>query len=114
MKTKIFLSLLLTGFSMADILYVKKNRCILDDYYFANKKFHYVYSSTNNNASTTKFKTSDLEYGYEFVDSKCQKIKVLQDTKMNYQDYKFMTALTGLLIGFSIFLFSILIFVKKR
>jgi len=115
MKNKyLFLIFMIVSSSLsADILYIKKKRCILDDYYFQNNKFHYTYSSTRNQTSTTKFKASDLEYGYEYVDSKCQKLQVLKDTKMTYQNYKFMVALTGLLIGFLIFSFVIFVFIKK-
>jgi len=113
MKKLIFIFFVLYTISDADILYVKKKRCILDDYYFQNNRFHYTYSSTGNDASTKTFKSSDLEYGYEYINDKCQKIQVLKDTKMTYRNYKFMTALTGLLIGFTLYISVIFIFLKK-
>ncbi len=105
--------IILSSFLSADILYIKKNRCILDNYYFQNNKFYYTYSSTGYKASTKTFKASDLEYGYEYVNDKCQKLQVLKDTKMTYQNYKFMAALTGLLIGFLVFSSVIFVFIKK-
>lgn len=113
-KSKYLIVLLfLTVFLQADILYVKKKRCILDDYYFQNNKFYYTYSSSNSSYSTSKFKANDLEFGYEYTNNTCQKIQVLKDTHLSYDNYKFMTALTGLLIGFSIFISVILIFTRK-
>ncbi len=114
MKTKyLFVISLLSVFVYSDVLYIKKNRCIHDNYYFTNKEFNYTYSSTGNSASTLYFKAKDLEFGYEYVNNVCQKIAVLKTTNMTYADYKFMTALTGLLIGFVVFLVSILLFIKR-
>lgn len=110
MKKILFVSLLFSSYVFADILYVKNKRCILDDYYFNSGKFHYDYSSTGYHASTSKFKNKDLEYGYEYVDNKCQKLQILKITNMTYSDYKFMTALVGLLIGFSILIILIVVF----
>jgi len=70
---KFILLIIISLISGADTLYVKKNRCILDNYYFANSRFHYTYSSTGNEASTKTFKSTDLEYGYEFVNNQCKK-----------------------------------------
>lgn len=113
MQSKYLLLLFIFTSSHADVLYVKNERCITDDYYFKNSRFHYDYSSTGQHASSANFKISDLEFGYEFVDGKCQKIQALKDTGMTYHNYKFMMALTGLLIGFTIFISVIFIFVKK-
>lgn len=113
-KSKYLIILLFLTVSLkADILYVKKKRCILNDYHFKNSEFNYTYTSNNRSFTTNKFKAGDLEYGYEYTDNKCQKIQVLKDTHMTYADYKFMTALTGLLIGFIIFIFVIFVFIKK-
>ena len=108
-----FTIIFLTLFINADILYVKKKRCILDDYYFKNSKFHYTYSSTGRNASTSTFKSSDLVFGYEYRDNKCQKLQILKDTQISYRDYKFLNALAGLLLGFTVFITSIFIFTKR-
>jgi len=113
MKTYLFFILFFSSFLTADILYVKNNRCILDDYYFQNARFNYDYSSTGRHASSAKFKSTDLEYGYEFVNNKCKKIQVIKDTGLSYQRYKFLSAFTGLLIGFTIFISVIFIFIKK-
>jgi len=108
-----FIIAVLTVFINADILYVKKKRCILDNYYFKNSKFHYTYSSTGRNASTSTFKSSDLVFGYKYKDNKCEKLQILKDTQISYRDYKFLNALTGLFLGFTIFVTSIFIFTKK-
>ncbi len=114
MKNKHLLILVfLSSFLYSNILYVKDNRCIKDDYYFASSAFHYTYSSDSVDSSSADFISSDLEYGYEFVDGKCQKIQVLQDIKMTFSHYKFMVALTGLLLGFVIFITTLFIFIKK-
>ncbi len=115
MKIKYLLlsSLFLITSSFSDILYVKKKRCILDTYYFQNNNFHYTYSSSGSSYSTQYFKSKDLEYGYIYLNNKCQKIQILKDTHMTYHDYKFMIALTGLLLGFLIFTSVIFIFIKK-
>ncbi len=99
--------------SNSDVLYAKKKRCIHDDYYFANNKFYYTYSSNNRHASTTTFKVSDLVFGYEYKDNKCQKLQILRDLSLGYRDYQFLVALTGLLLGFTLFFFSLFIFVKR-
>jgi len=112
MKHLIFILLLSTLVS-ADVLYVKKKRCILDNYYFQNNKFHYIYSSTGNEASTKTFKSSDLEYGYEYVNNQCRKKEPFAFLHMSYREYKFMMALTGLLIGFSIFASILYIFARR-
>jgi len=114
MKNKyLFLFVLFSSFAFSDVLYVKQKKCIHDDYYFSNGKFNYIYSSDSVASSTKKFKATDLEYGYEYVDKKCQKVQVLQYTKMTYHDYKFMTALTGMLLGLVVFIVTIFIFIKK-
>jgi len=110
---KFILLIIISLISGADTLYVKKNRCILDNYYFANSRFHYTYSSTGNEASTKTFKSTDLEYGYEFVNNQCKKKEPFASLYMSYHDYKFMMALTGLLIGFSIFASILYIFARR-
>ena len=114
MKNKyLFLFLIFFHIANADILYVKKNRCISDDYHFSNGRFYYTYSSTGTHTSSKAFKSSDLEHGYEFVDGKCQKIQVLKNTGMSYEEFKLMSALTGLLLGFTLFFSIIHIFMQK-
>ena len=110
---KLILIFVLFAVSHADILYMKKKRCILDNYYFANNKFHYTYSSTGNTASTKTFKSSDLEYGYEYVNNQCKKKEPFASLHMSYFDYKFMMALIGSLIGFSIFASLLFIFARR-
>jgi hypothetical protein len=97
----------------ADVLYAKKKRCILDNYYFKDNKFHYTYSSTNRNASTSTYKSSDLEFGYEYTDNKCQKLQILKTLNLEYHDYQFLSSLVGLFLGFTLFFFSLFIFVKR-
>lgn len=113
MKKLILIFFVLFTVSHADILYVKKKRCILDNYYFANSKFHYTYSSTGNAASTKTFKSSDLEYGYEYINGQCSKKEPFASLYMSYSDYKFMMALIGSLIGFSIFASLLFIFARR-
>ena len=110
---QLILILILSAISSADTLYVKKNRCILDNYYFQNSRFHYTYSSTGNVASTKTFKSSDLEYGYEYVNGQCSKKEPFSSLHMSYRDYKFMMALVGLLIGFSIFASILFIYTRR-
>lgn len=99
--------------SSADILYLSNNKCILDNYYFQDGRFYFTYSSTGEQRSARKFIYSDLEFGFEYVDNKCQKLQILQDTGMTYSNYKFMTALVGSLLGFTLFFFTVLIFTKR-
>lgn len=113
MMRLILLFTFLSAISSADILYVSKDRCILDNYYFQSGRFYYTYSATNENAFSYSFQTSDLEYGYEYIDNKCQKMQILQDTGMTYSHYKFMIALVGLLLGFTLFFFTVFIFTKR-
>jgi hypothetical protein len=107
---QLILILVFSTIASADVLYVKNKRCILDNYYYENKRFHYTYSSTGNEASTKTFKSSDLEYGYEFVNNQCRKKEPFASLHMSYRDFKFMMALAGLLIGFSIFASILYIF----
>jgi hypothetical protein len=111
---KLLLILLFSVLVYSDILYLENNRCIKDDYYFQSGRFYFTYSDTNENAFSDSFQATDLEYGFEYIDYKCQKLQVLQNTKMTYANYKFMMALTGLLLGFVIFMSVIYIFIKRN
>jgi hypothetical protein len=97
-----------------DILYIKKKRCILDQYYFKDAKFNYTYSSTGRSASTSKFKSSDLKFGYEYDanNDKCQKLNVLQTTHLAYHDYKFLVSLVGVFLGFMVAFFILSVFTR--
>jgi len=116
---KIIFILLITIFSSlslnADMLFGNNDYCI-DEYYYQNGSLYYKRSKNQHwYKVTSNNRQAKIYYGFEYnsTSNKCLPDITSQTLGMSYSEYKFLMALSGLLIGFGIYFGFITIFSRR-